>query len=324
VNILVTGGCGFIGTRVCEKLLEQGHRVINVDKLTYAANEAKAVELSKDENYKLIVGDVCDWQLVYNVLKEYQVRIVMHLAAESHVDRSISGPQTFLEANVLGTYGVLEAVRAYLPTASRDFRMLHVSTDEVFGDMSLYSADKFTEESRYRPSSPYSASKAAADWLVRAWGRTFAVPWVMTHGANAYGPGQLPDKLVPMAIVNSLQGKPITLHGSGDNIRSWLHVDDHASGLIHVAMRGKLNNSYCLEAGTEMSNRAVVLLICDLLAQEGYKPEVIYTADRPGNDLRYSMSSDKVRSHTVWTSKINFLDGLKTTIQSYIKEAGNE
>ena len=319
MNILVTGGCGFIGTRLCEVLVEQGHIVVNLDRLTYAANVERAHELQETGRYTLIEGDCCNWSLVFGLLHEYCIDAVMHLAAESHVDRSISGPQTFMEANVMGTYGVLEGVRGYLPNAPPDFRMLHVSTDEVFGDLPIHSPTMFDEESRYRPSSPYSASKAAGDWLVKSWGRTFGVPWVITHGANAYGPRQLPDKLIPMAITNGIKGEPITIHGDGRNVRSWLHVDDHVSGLIAVLNGGELMNAYCLEAHTERNNIAVCELIRDLLYESGYEAELRFVPDRPGNDLRYSMDGSKVRRHTSWSPKVVFHEGLYETIDWYIK-----
>jgi len=313
MRILVTGGCGFIGTHLCTELLAQGHFVVNIDKMTYAADQKTAAVLTHNENYVLIEGDCTHGGLVYETLKRFNLEAVMHLAAESHVDRSISGPQSFLEANVLGTYGVLEAVRRRLQDTS-DFRMVHVSTDEVFGDLPLKSSESFTEDSPYRPSSPYSASKAAADHLVRAWGRTFGVPYVITHGANTYGPGQLPDKLIPMAIVNALSKRPITIHGSGKNMRSWIHVSDHVNALIAVLSQGHIGHSYCVEAGVELSNLEVARLVQEFMTHE---TEIQHTEDRPGNDLKYSMLSGKLRFHTNWRAHVSFDEGLAQTIRWY-------
>jgi dTDP-glucose 4,6-dehydratase len=332
MNILVTGGAGFIGTRLCEKLLELGHAVVCCDKLTYAANRERAEELHRTNPvYTLEVCDTRNDLALLHLLRTNNCDAVMHLAAESHVDRSISGPQTFLDANVLGTYGVLEAVRAYLPDAPPGFRLLHVSTDEVFGDLPLNSDAVFDEHSRYNPSSPYSASKAAADHLVRAWGRTYGVPYVITYGANAYGPGQLPDKLVPMCIVNGLRGLPITINGTGENVRSWLHVDDHVSGLIATLKHGRLGEAYCLSSGEELSNLDMAYRICHVLDElmplvyagvvsvEGAcKALIKLVEDRPGNDLRYAMTSTKARRELSWVPRMWLREALADTILWYI------
>jgi dTDP-glucose 4,6-dehydratase len=326
MNILVTGGCGFIGTRLCERLLELGHMVVNVDKLTYAANKERAYELDEHAHYQLVVEDVRNDAEVAKILHYYRCDAVMHLAAESHVDRSISGPQTFLEANVLGTYGVLEAVRAYLPTAPPRFRLVHVSTDEVFGDLPLHDLKYvFDENSRYNPSSPYSASKAAADHLVRAWGRTYGVPFVITYGANAYGPGQLPDKLVPMCITRGLLCRPITINGTGENVRSWLHVDDHVSGLIAVLERGQLGEAYCLASNEEASNFEIAKLVCNLLdelkpLQSLHQELITFTPDRPGNDLRYAMDEHSTYRRIGWKAERYLAEALRDTVLWHIKE----
>jgi dTDP-glucose 4,6-dehydratase len=327
MKILVTGGAGFIGTRLCEKLLEQGHAIVCYDKLTYAANRARAEELNEHcQDYDLVIADIQEDPVLLHMLRTYTCDAIMHLAAESHVDRSISGPQTFLEANVQGTYGVLEAVRAYLPDAPTGFRLVHVSTDEVFGDLPLNSDAMFDEHSRYNPSSPYSASKAAADHLVRAWGRTYGLPYVITYGANAYGPGQLPDKLVPMCIVNGLRGKPITINGTGKNVRSWLHVDDHVSGLIATLERGQLGEAYCLSSADEKSNLDIAHGVCRVLDElhpdAAHRPLIKLIEDRPGNDLRYAMNYRKARTQLGWTPVRQLREALTDTVQWYItKEA---
>lgn len=322
MKICVSGGCGFIGTKLCEKLLDLGHVVINIDALTYAANRKMLVKLCEARNYYFKQGDVRDNQLVLQFIRAFNCDAVIHLAAESHVDRSISGPQSFIDANVVGTYGVLEAIRAYLPDAPDGFRFVHVSTDEVFGDLGQ-DDPPFTEHSRYRPSSPYSASKAAADHLVRAWGRTYGLPYMITYGANAYGPGQLPDKLVPMCITNGLAAKPITINGNGENIRTWLHVDDHVDGLIAVLERGQNGEAYCLSSGEEISNIDMAKQICKLLDIAdpnviGHVGLITFTADRPGNDLRYAMDCWSTERRLGWAAKHELAESLPSIIQWYM------
>lgn len=329
MKILVTGGCGFIGTHLCTELLALGHQVLNLDKLTYAANQEEAAVLAEtNPRYALVIGDCREQELVAELLRCHRIDAVMHLAAESHVDRSISGPQGFLDANVQGTYGVLEAVRAYLPEAPPWFRLLHVSTDEVFGDLPADSTGFFDELSPYRPSSPYSASKAAADHLVRAWGRTYGVPYVITHGANAYGPGQLPDKLVPMCITNGLSGSRITIHGDGSNVRNWLHVTDHVTGLLAALTRGTLGETYCLSSEVYRSNLQLAQTICRLVSDAvGYDVTDLITRvpDRPGNDRSYRLSSSKALVQLQWAPRIGeaeFDAALRSAVRWYqsIKE----
>ncbi len=329
MKILVTGGAGFIGREVCKQLLELGHSVVVLDLLTYAADPYAMRELTEENPKKFALAqcDCRDIAMVAGVMSGYEISHVIHLAAESHVDRSISGPQSFLDANVLGTYGVLEGIRTY--GVDKVQRLVHVSTDEVFGDLPLDGranarAGQFNEASPYRPSSPYSASKAASDHLIRAWGRTFDVRYCLTYGANTYGPGQLPDKLIPMAIVNGLRGQPITVHGSGKNVRSWLHVQDHAAGIIAALLRGTEGEAYCLEDRCEMSNIQVVTEVCRQLGelrprQVSYDQLIQYVNDRPGNDLRYSMDSGKARRELGWAARRFFGEAVAEAILDYTR-----
>ena len=328
-TIMVTGGAGFIGSAVCREIIANTpHRCINVDKLTYAANLTSLKSVDNAPNYRFYEADICDGQKMAEILADEQVDAVMHLAAESHVDRSIDGPAEFVTTNVVGTYSLLEAARAHwegLPSGTKEaFRFLHVSTDEVFG--SLGESGFFTETTAYDPSSPYSASKAAADHLVRAWHRTYGVPVLMTNCSNNYGPYHFPEKLIPLAISNALDGKKIGVYGKGDNVRDWLHVEDHARALLAVLERGQLGESYNVGGHAERTNLQVVEGICDCLDDvrpradgTSHRDLLTFVPDRPGHDFRYAIAPEKIESDIGWKARWDFEAGLKHTVQWYIE-----
>ncbi|ASP76237.1 dTDP-glucose 4,6-dehydratase [Sinorhizobium meliloti] len=329
MNILVTGGAGFIGSALCRYLVaDPGNRVINLDKLTYAGNPASLRQIEALPNYRFVRGDICDEAAAANVLAAERIDRIMHLAAETHVDRSIDGPGTFIETNIVGTFRLLQAATKYwrsLPaTAAERFRFHHVSTDEVFGDLSL-DDNSFREETPYAPSSPYSASKAASDHLVRAWHHTFGLPVVITNCSNNYGPFHFPEKLVPLIILNALEERPLPVYGNGTNIRDWLYVDDHARALDLVATNGVTGESYNIGGGSERSNLAVVQTICDILDQKqpqrscrSYRDLVAFVDDRPGHDQRYAMDTSKIERELGWKPLESFETGLSRTIDWYL------
>lgn len=326
---MVTGGAGFIGSAVCREIISNTpHRCVNVDKLTYAANLTSLKSIDNSPNYRFYEADICDGQKMAGILADEQVDAVMHLAAESHVDRSIDGPAEFVTTNVVGTYSLLEAARAHwegLTAGTKEtFRFLHVSTDEVFG--SLGESGFFTETTAYDPSSPYSASKAAADHLVRAWHRTYGVPVLMTNCSNNYGPYHFPEKLIPLAISNALDGKQIGVYGKGDNVRDWLHVEDHARALLAVLERGQLGESYNVGGHAERTNLQVVEGICDCLDDvrpradgTSHRDLMTFVPDRPGHDFRYAIAPEKIESDIGWKARWDFEAGLKHTVQWYIE-----
>ncbi len=326
---MVTGGAGFIGSAVCREIIANTpHRCINVDKLTYAANLTSLKSIDASPKYRFCQADICDGQKMADILREENVDAIMHLAAESHVDRSIDGPAEFVTTNVVGTYALLEAARAHweeMPGDRKDaFRFLHVSTDEVFG--SLGESGFFTETTSYDPSSPYSASKAAADHLVRAWHRTYGVPVLMTNCSNNYGPYHFPEKLIPLAISNALDGKEIGVYGTGDNIRDWLHVEDHARALLAVLGGGDLGQSYNVGGRAERTNLQVVEAICDTLDDvspradgSSHRGLMKFVPDRPGHDFRYAIAPDKIEQDIGWRAQWDFEAGLKHTVQWYIE-----
>jgi dTDP-glucose 4,6-dehydratase len=328
LKILVTGGAGFIGSAVCRLLVgELGMSVLNIDKLTYAANLASLRSIENHPGYRFERGDVTDRARLDQLLHGFQPDAVLHLAAESHVDRSIDGPGAFIKTNVEGTYVLLEAARDYWrglsPERARAFRFHHVSTDEVFG--SLGPDGKFTEDSRYQPNSPYAASKAASDHLVRAWHETFGLPTVLSNCSNNYGPYHFPEKLIPLAILKALHGEPVPVYGKGDNVRDWLYVDDHARALHAVLTAGRPGESYNIGSDGERTNLEVVTAICALLDElapgSPHRPHqrlISFVADRPGHDRRYAMEAGKIQGELGWRARESFETGLRKTVAWYL------
>lgn len=335
-TILVTGGAGFIGSAVVRHLInDTQHTVINVDKLTYAGNLDSLVSVAENERYHFEQVDICDAQALKRVFDEYRPNIVMHLAAESHVDRSIDGPGEFIHTNVVGTYTLLEQARTYWSTLSSEqqaqFRFHHISTDEVYGDLPHPDevADNtnlplFTESTSYEPSSPYSASKAASDHLVRAWLRTFKLPTLVTNCSNNYGPYHFPEKLIPLMILNALAGKPLPVYGKGNQIRDWLYVEDHARALVVVAIQGKIGETYNIGGHNEKQNIEVVHTLCDILddlkplESGSYKALITSVADRPGHDMRYAIDATKISDELGWVPQETFETGLRKTVEWYL------
>jgi dTDP-glucose 4,6-dehydratase len=327
LRFLVTGGAGFIGSAVCRRLAaDPAKQVTNVDKLTYAGNLASLRQIENAHNYRFVHADINEEARILDLLRQREVDIVMHLAAESHVDRSIDGPAAFIETNVLGTFSLLNAALAYwreLPPSRRArFRFHHVSTDEVFGDLP-FDGGQFTEETPYAPSSPYSASKAASDHLVRAWHATYGLPVVLSNCSNNYGPFHFPEKLIPLAILNALEGKPLPVYGTGANVRDWLFVDDHARALELVATTGKVGESYNIGGRSERTNLEVVEAICDLLDMRrkrsaSHRDLIRFVTDRPGHDRRYAIDAGKIERELGWTPEESFESGLARTVDWYL------
>ena len=328
MKILVTGGAGFIGSAVCRHLVnDRGAAVVNVDKLTYAANLASLDSIAGNAGYTFHKLDICNAAGVDAVLHTEQPDCIMHLAAESHVDRSITGPAAFIETNIAGTYTLLEAARTYwegLPGTRKDsFRFLHVSTDEVFGSLGEHGA--FTETTPYDPSSPYSASKAASDHLARAWHRTYGLPTVLSNCSNNYGPFHFPEKLIPLVITNALMGRPLPVYGQGSNVRDWLYVDDHARALVSIVEHGRPGESYNVGGRSERSNIEVVRAICSQLDSQQPRSDgkphdsaIAFVTDRPGHDFRYAIDPDKLEREIGWRAVENFETGLTKTIRWYL------
>jgi dTDP-glucose 4,6-dehydratase len=330
-TILVTGGAGFIGSAVVRHLInDTDHTIINVDKLTYAGNLESLTSVSDDPRYQFEKVDICDAKEIARVLARYQPDVIMHLAAESHVDRSIDGPDQFIQTNIVGTYNLLEQARAYwtqLEAAKKaGFRFLHVSTDEVYGDLEG-TDDLFTETTPYAPSSPYSASKASSDHLVRAWNRTFDLPTIITNCSNNYGPFHFPEKLIPLVILKALEGKPLPVYGKGNQVRDWLYVEDHARALVLVAITGEIAETYNIGGHNEKQNIEVVHAICELLEElapnkpEGinqYKDLITFVTDRAGHDVRYAIDASKIQKELNWTPKESFDTGIRQAVQWYL------
>lgn len=327
MKVLVTGGAGFIGTSVVRHLLREGQAVVNLDKLTYAGSNPPLGELARPERYALEVADVADRPAVERIFRQHRPDAVMHLAAETHVDRSIDRPDDFIHTNMVGTFTLLEAARGYWASLEGDakarFRFHHISTDEVFG--SLGADGRFTEETPYRPNSPYSASKAGADHLVRAWHQTFGFPVVTTNCSNNYGPWQFPEKLIPLMILNALDGKPLPVYGTGANVRDWLYVGDHAAALVLVLQRGRLGETYNIGGGEERSNNEIVQLLCTMLdealPQSPHRPHarlITYVTDRPGHDLRYAIDDSKLRGEFGWRPSESLETGLRKTVRWFL------
>lgn len=329
MRILVTGGAGFIGSAVCRHLASNPrNQVVNVDKLTYAGNLASLRQIENYPNYSFVETDICDDAAILDVLRTEKIEAVMHLAAESHVDRSIDGPAAFIETNIVGTFRMLNAALAYwrdLPEpAKSEFRFHHISTDEVFGDLP-FDSGIFTEETPYAPSSPYSASKAASDHLVRAWHETYGLPVVLSNCSNNYGPFHFPEKLIPLVILNALDEKPLPVYGAGANVRDWLFVEDHARALELVVTKGKPGESYNIGGRAERTNLSVVETICDILDSKRprkggarYRDLITFVTDRPGHDRRYAIDASKIERELGWKPAETFDTGLERTIQWYL------
>ncbi len=331
MRILVTGGAGFIGSALIRHLIETtAHDVLNLDKLTYAGNLESLSSIATNTRYEFVQADIADRAKVDAVLERFAPHAIMHLAAESHVDRSIDGPAAFIETNIVGTYSLLEAARAYwakLPAAEREaFRFHHVSTDEVYGDLHGVD-DLFTETTPYAPSSPYSASKAASDHLVRAWHRTYGLPVLLSNCSNNYGPFQFPEKLIPLTILNALAGKPLPVYGNGLQVRDWLFVEDHARALLQVLCAGQVGETYNIGGHNEQKNIDVVRSICTLLEElapdhpagvNHYTDLISFVQDRPGHDQRYAIDASKIQRELGWTPAETFQSGLRKTVQWYL------
>ena len=328
MKFLVTGGAGFIGSAVIRHLLnDTEHEVVNVDKLTYAGNLHSIESVSKSKRYTFEQVDICNAQSIANVFQKHQPDIVMHLAAESHVDRSIDGPGEFIKTNILGTYTLLDESRTYYTSLDENkqktFRFHHISTDEVYGDLDG-TDDLFTETTPYSPSSPYSASKASSDHLVRAWQRTYGFPTLVTNCSNNYGPYHFPEKLIPLVILNALEGKPLPIYGKGNQIRDWLYVEDHARALVQVATTGKIGETYNIGGHNEKQNIEVVKEICKILNKKvpkdsPYEEQITFVKDRPGHDIRYAIDASKIANELGWTPEETFETGLEKTVQWYLE-----
>lgn len=327
MKILVTGGAGFIGSAVIRRAISQGDSIVNVDSLTYAANLKSIDAISKHKNYSFEKHDICDAGAMADVFAKHQPDCILHLAAESHVDRSIDGPRRFMETNVMGTLTLLEVARKYFEqldkTRQSKFRFHHVSTDEVYGDLEI-SDPAFTETSSYDPSSPYSASKAASDHLVRAWGRTYGLPIIITSCSNNYGPYQFPEKLIPVVILKALYRQPIPIYGTGDNIRDWLHVDDHARALLTALKSGTIGETYNIGGHNERTNLDIAQTICKIMDKhmdDGFHHETLieFVTDRPGHDRRYAINADKIEQNLGWTPSMKFNEGFEQTISWYLE-----
>lgn len=329
MRILVTGGLGFIGSAVVRHLIsDTDHEVLNLDNMTYAATDGSVAGAANSPRYQFLRADICDPDAVATAFSEFRPQGVMHLAAESHVDRSIDGPDAFLQTNVMGTMQLLQATRTFLGAFGAEeaasFRFLHVSTDEVFGALAM-DDPAFNEATPYSPRSPYSASKAASDHLVRAWHDTYGLPVVLTNCSNNYGPFHFPEKLIPLVILKALAGEPLPVYGTGENVRDWLYVDDHAKALTAVLERGVVGETYLVGGNAERTNLEVVHAICDLVDDRvGTPPQGVrsglieFVTDRPGHDLRYAIDSSKLRTDLGWAPTVSFEDGLAKTVDWYL------
>ena len=330
-TILITGGAGFIGSELIRHTLSKTkYKIINLDKLTYSGNLQSLVSINSNENYTFEQIDICNEDELKRVFAEHKPDIVIHLAAESHVDRSIDGPKEFIQTNIVGTFVLLEQARNYWQKLQGvkkvDFRFLHVSTDEVYGDLNG-KEDFFIEDTPYDPSSPYSASKASSDHLVRAWFRTYQLPVLITNCSNNYGPYQFPEKLIPHIILNAIEGKELPIYGNGKQIRDWLYVNDHVRALLTVALKGQVGETYNIGGNNEVQNIEVVEKICDILnllipdrlnGLDSYRELITYVQDRPGHDVRYAINNTKIKTDLGWTPKENFKSGIQKTVEWYL------
>ena len=326
MKILLTGGAGFIGSAVVRLAISRGHSVINVDVLTYAACLDNLEKVAHNNNYTFEKVDICDHEALNAIFAKHSPDVVMHLAAESHVDRSIDGPINFIETNVKGTFNMLEASRSYWVSCGKPnaFRFHHVSTDEVFGSLPNDPSMKFTEETPYDPRSPYSASKASSDHLVRAWHETYRLPVLLTNCSNNYGPYHFPEKLIPMVILNALAEKPLPIYGDGSNVRDWIYVDDHADALLLVLEKGALGRSYNIGGENERTNLELVTTLCGILDrlhpyEKGHYADLItFVLDRPGHDVRYAIDASRIRSELGWRPSVTLEEGLERTVKWYL------
>jgi dTDP-glucose 4,6-dehydratase len=323
MKLLVTGGAGFIGSAVVRQAVRDGISVVNLDKLTYAGSLTNVAEVADSPLYAFERADICDRAAIDAILAHHRPDAIMHLAAESHVDRSIDGPAAFIETNITGTYTMLEAARAYWTSQGKpaDFRFHHISTDEVFG--SLGPTGKFTEDTPYDPRSPYSASKASSDHLVRAWHETYGLPVLLTNCSNNYGPYHFPEKLIPVVILKALSGAPIPIYGAGDNIRDWLYVEDHADALLTVVRKGALGRSYNIGGENEATNLELVQKICAILDEkrpgnQPYANQITHVTDRPGHDQRYAIDPTRIRKELGWRPSVTLDQGLERTIDWFL------
>ncbi|MDO6484971.1 dTDP-glucose 4,6-dehydratase [Shimia thalassica] len=327
MKLLVTGGAGFIGSAVVRLAMSRGHEVVNLDALTYAACLENVADVSDSPNYAFEKADIRDRAALDRVFETHKPDVVMHLAAESHVDRSIDGPGDFIETNITGTYNMLEAARSYWVQNGKpeSFRFHHISTDEVYGSLPNDPEVMFTEETPYDPRSPYSASKASSDHLVRAWNETYGLPVVLTNCSNNYGPYHFPEKLIPVIILNALAGKELPIYGDGSNIRDWLYVEDHADALLLVMEKGELGRSYNIGGENERTNLELVQTLCDILdglrpkAEGVYADQITFVTDRPGHDARYAIDPTRIRTELGWRPSVTVEEGLKQTVQWYLE-----
>ena len=329
MKILVTGGAGFIGSAVIRHIIQNtNNQVLNIDKLTYAGNLESLKEVDQHPNYQFKQIDICDTEQITAAIDVFQPHAIMHLAAESHVDRSIDGPAAFIQTNIVGTYTLLEAARKYWmgldAEAQQNFRFHHISTDEVYGDLEG-TTDLFTETTSYAPSSPYSASKASSDHLVRAWHRTYGLPVIVTNCSNNYGPYHFPEKLIPLVILNALDAKPLPVYGNGQQIRDWLFVEDHARALYKVVTEGVVGETYNIGGHNEKQNIDVVKTICKILDElkpqangQAYESLITFVKDRPGHDLRYAIDATKIQNELGWTPTETFETGIRKTVEWYL------
>lgn len=329
MKIIVTGGAGFIGSAVIRHIIKNtDNQVLNVDKLTYAGNLESLVDVENNPRYSFKQIDICDAEAVGQAFDDFQPDLFMHLAAESHVDRSIDGPAEFINTNIVGTYALLEAARKYWQALEEEkkstFKFHHISTDEVYGDLEG-TTDLFTETTPYAPSSPYSASKASSDHLVRVWHRTYGLPVVITNCSNNYGPYHFPEKLIPLVILNALDGKPLPIYGKGDQIRDWLYVEDHARALYKVVTEGAIGETYNIGGHNEKQNIEVVKTICHILDElqpqangQPYESLITFVKDRPGHDVRYAIDASKIKNDLGWTPEETFDSGIYKTVQWYL------
>ena len=330
MKILITGGAGFIGSAVIRHIINYTeHQVLNIDKLTYAGNLESLAEIEKNPRYFFESLDICNTAAIESAFNRFQPNLVMHLAAESHVDRSIDGPANFISTNIVGTYNLLEVARKYWHTLNEVdkalFRFHHISTDEVYGDLDNTNA-LFTESTPYAPSSPYSASKASSDHLVRAWHRTYGLPTIVTNCSNNYGPYHFPEKLIPLVILNALDGKPLPIYGKGNQIRDWLYVEDHAKALYKVVTQGVIGETYNIGGHNEKQNIEVVITICRILDElqprpsgQIYESLITYVKDRPGHDLRYAINATKMQRELNWLPVETFETGIRKTVEWYLE-----